>query len=95
MTRDASATATTISPPEKQVTFSLAMGNVKLMHECSPINFRMGTARMKEDNETEEVGEKSEYMERSTADMKKISPDGLAVGRAYRPPGIATPRSSG
>ena len=32
----------------------MAIGNVELMHECFPNNSRMGTARMKQENETDE-----------------------------------------
>ena len=35
---------------ERQVTFSMAIENVELMHECSPEHLRMGTARLKSDN---------------------------------------------
>ena len=31
---------------------------VQLIYECFPKHFRMGTARMKEDNETEEGNQK-------------------------------------
>ena len=30
-----------------QVSFSMAIGNEELMHECFPKHWRMGTARMK------------------------------------------------
>ena len=32
----------------------MAIGNVELMQECFPKHFRMGTAWMKEDKETED-----------------------------------------
>ena len=32
---------------KKQAPFSMAIGNVELMHECSPKHSCMGTARMK------------------------------------------------
>ena len=32
---------------KKQVPFSMAIGNVELLHECSPKHLRMGTARIK------------------------------------------------
>ena len=39
----------------------MATANVQLMHECSPENFRLGTARLKYDEETEAEGkQKSE-----------------------------------
>ena len=34
----------------------MAIENGELMHECFPKHLRMGTARMKEDNETDEDG---------------------------------------
>ena len=34
----------------------MAIENEELMHECSPEHLRMGTARWKEDKETEEEG---------------------------------------
>ena len=40
-----------------QVTFSMAIGNVQLMHECLPKHLRMGTARMKQHIKTDEKGE--------------------------------------
>ena len=33
----------------------MAIENVELMHECSPKHFSMGTGRMKEAKETEDV----------------------------------------
>ena len=49
------------------------------MHECFPKHLRMGTARMKQDKETEEKGKKRDVnLERSkAARKKKRSPDGL------------------
>ena len=32
---------------KKQVTFSIAIENVELMHECSPEHLRKGTVRLK------------------------------------------------
>ena len=32
---------------KKKVSFSMAIGNGELMHECFPKHLRMGTARMK------------------------------------------------
>ena len=32
---------------KKQAPFSMAIGNVKLMHECFPEHSRIGTTRMK------------------------------------------------
>ena len=39
---------------KKEEPFSMAIGNRELMHECFPKHSRMGTAIMKEDNETDE-----------------------------------------
>ena len=36
----------------------MTVENVELMHECFPKHLRMGTARMKEDKDTEEEGHK-------------------------------------
>ena len=36
----------------------MAIGNEELMHECFPKQSRMGTARMKYDNETDDYGKK-------------------------------------
>ena len=36
----------------------MATGHGKLMHECFPKHSRMGTARTKEDKETDETGKK-------------------------------------
>ena len=42
---------------KKEVQFSMAIGNVLLMHECFPIHVPMGTARIKEIKETDEEHE--------------------------------------
>ena len=61
-----------------EVPFSMAIGNGELIHECFPKHSRMGTARMKEDNETDEDGQKKGVsMEKSTAGTNKRSPDDL------------------
>ena len=41
----------------EQVPFSMATGNVELIHECFSKHLRMGTVRMKFNIETEEEGE--------------------------------------
>ena len=52
----------------------MAIGNGELMHECFPKHPRMGTARLKLDNETKEDGKKRRInVERSTADTKELS----------------------
>ena len=46
----------------------MAIGNGELMHECFPKHLRMGTAKTKEDNETDEDTQKRDVsMEKSTA----------------------------
>ena len=60
----------------------MAIGNGELMHECFPKHLRMGTARMKLDEETEEEGKKRGVsMERSKAGAKKKE-----VPKAYHVP---------
>ena len=50
----------------------MATRNVELMHECFSKHFRMGTARMKKDKETNEEGKKRDVsVERSKVDTKK------------------------
>ena len=43
---------------KNKVSFSMAIGNVELVHECFPKHSRMGTVRMKQDEETDEGGKK-------------------------------------
>ena len=43
---------------KKEEPFNMAIGNRELIQECFPKHSRMGTARMKEDNETDEEGKK-------------------------------------
>ena len=64
-----------IGARREQVPFSMAIENGELMHECFPKHLRMGTARLKYDNATEEESKKMRMnVERSTADTKKRSP---------------------
>ena len=64
---------------KRKVPFSMAKGNGELMHECFPKHSRMGTARTKEDKETDEDDTKRGVsMERSKAGTNKRSPDGLS-----------------
>ena len=57
---------------KNEVPFSMAIGNGELMHECFPKHSRMGTARMKEDNGTDEDDKKrGVIMEKSKAGIKK------------------------
>ena len=63
----------------EEVSFSMGIGSWELMHKCFPKHLRMGTARMKKDNETDEDTQKRGVsMEKSTAGTNKISPDGLS-----------------
>ena len=56
----------------------MAIGNGELIHECFPKHSRMGTARMKQDNEThEDTQKRGVSMEKSEAGTNK-SPDGLS-----------------
>ena len=49
------------------------------MHECFPKHSRMGTARTKYDEETDEEGKKRGVsIERGKTGTKKRSPDGLS-----------------
>ena len=57
---------------KEQMTFSVAIGNEDLPHECFRKHSHMGTASMKLDKDTEEEGKKKRVnMERSTVDMEK------------------------
>ena len=57
----------------------MAIGHGELMHDCFPKHSCMGTARIKEDKETDEDDEKrSVSMERSKVGRNKKSPDGLS-----------------
>ena len=57
----------------------MAIGNGKLVQECFPKHSRIGTARIKQDKETDEESKKSVVsMERSKAARKKVRPDGLS-----------------
>ena len=58
--------------PQKNIPFSMAIGNGELMHECFPTHSRMGTSRMKKNKETgEESKKKGVSMEKSKAGTKK------------------------
>ena len=58
----------------------MAIGNEELMHEFFFKHSRMGTARMKQDKETDEYGKKRGVsMERSKEGTKERSPDGLSL----------------
>ena len=57
----------------------MAIGDAELVHECFPKHSRMGTARMKEDNETDEDTQKRGVsMEKSTEGTNERNPDGLS-----------------
>ena len=54
------------------------------MHESFPKHSRMGTARTKQDKETDEDGKKRGVsMESSKAGTNKRSPDGLSHSNQY------------
>ena len=55
----------------KKVPFSMAIEKVELMHKCFTKHLLMGTSRMKQDKETEEVKRKRVRIERSQVDKKK------------------------
>ena len=56
------------------------------MYECFPKHYRIGTATMAQDKNTQqEVKKRRVKIEGSTAGRKKRSPDGLAITRAYFP----------
>ena len=60
--------------PKRTSSIQYDYKNGELMHDCSPKHLRMGTARLKQDNETEEESKKMRMnVERSTADTKKRS----------------------
>ena len=77
---DEASSPQTISPSEKRkVPFSMAIVHRELMLECFPKHSRMGTARTKEDKETEGEGKKRGMsIERINAGTNKRSPDGLS-----------------
>ena len=65
---------------KKEVSFSMAIGNGELKHECFPKHSGMGIARINHDKETDEEGKKRGVsMERSKAGAKERSPDGLSL----------------
>ena len=55
---------------KKQVPFSMAIGNVELIHECLPKHLCMGTVTMKYDKETQEGKNRGVSMERSKVGTK-------------------------
>ena len=68
----------------------MAIGNMILMHECFPKQFHMGTSIIKYNIETaKKCKKKRANSERRTASRE------IGFKTAYRPPGIATPGSSG
>ena len=67
------------------------------MHEYFPKHLSMGISRMNQDIVTARERmweEKSEYGKKHSGQEKKRCPNDLSVARAYRPPGVATPRIS-
>ena len=56
----------------------MTIADRKLMHQCFPKHSRMGTSRMKYDEETGEEGmQRGVSIERSKADTKKKNPEGI------------------
>ena len=65
---------------KKEGTIQYGFRKGELMHECFLEHLCMGTARMREDNETdEECTKRGVSMERSKACTNKRSPDGLSL----------------
>ena len=54
--------------------FSMAIGSGELMHDCFPKHSQMGTARMKEDNDTDENCKRGVSMEKVKRARKKEVP---------------------
>ena len=72
----------------------MAIENRELMYECFPKHLRMGTARLKSDNKTEEESKKRRMIvERSTVDTKKRSPVQSLLFLAYPRSGCERKRS--
>ena len=64
--------ALVVAPSEqKQVPFSIAIGNNELMHEYFPKHSRMGKIRMKYNFKKTEEGKRGVSKERSTAGTKE------------------------
>ena len=73
---------------KKAITFSMAIRNAKLLHDCFQRNLRIGTGEKCEKREKNLRREECMNMKRNTAGAR---PDGLTVARAYRLFGVATP----
>ena len=56
----------------------MAIEHGELTHECFPKHSRMGTARTKQDKETDDGNKRGVSMERSKAGTNKRSSDGLS-----------------
>ena len=63
----------------EEVPFSMAVGNWELMKECFTKHSRMGTARMKYDNGTDEDEKRGESMEKCKAGTKERSLNSLSL----------------
>ena len=57
----------------------MAIGSGELMHDCFPKQSQMGTARMKEDNDTDEDCKRRREYGESKAGTKERSPDRLSL----------------
>ena len=62
-----------IGARREQVPLSMAIENGELRYECFPKHFRMGTARLKQDNETEEESKKRRINEESSSHVSRLS----------------------
>ena len=71
---------------KKQVPFSMAIGNVELVHESFPKHLRMGKVRKQYNKDTQEEGkQKRVNMGRSKAGTKERSDKSLTIVLAYLP----------
>ena len=62
---------------KKQVPLIMDIGNGELTHERPPKHPRMGTARMKQEKETEEEGKRGVNIWKEVQRARKKNPDGL------------------
>ena len=69
--------------------------NLELIHECFPKHLGMGTAIIKKDKETEEEGKKRGVNICKYVKCSRKQNSHRPNAWAYRPHGVATPRSSG
>ena len=60
------------------------------MHECSPEHWCVGTVILKHNEDTEEEGMQIRVIMGKWARNQKVYIIGIAMGRAYSLPGVAT-----